>query len=68
MLVYKLKGNQLKWGLYRAIRLQEHGMIVVERVTKSRIWEQVDVDEMQFESRACRGMTDAIFTASQVQG
>jgi hypothetical protein len=38
----------MECGSYRAIKLLEHAMKVVERVLESKIKEQICFDEMQF--------------------
>jgi len=39
----------------------EHATKLVERIFKHRIWQQIDIDEMQF------GTSDAIFIVRQMQ-
>jgi hypothetical protein len=46
--VLKGKEDSLECGSYRAIKLLEHGLKVLERVMKKRIREQAKVDYMQF--------------------
>lgn len=46
--VFKGKGDPLVCGSYRAIKLLEHGMKVLERVLEKRMRAQVEIDEMQF--------------------
>ena len=65
--VYKGKGDPLECGSYRAIKLLEHAMKVVERVLEWRVREQVDIDKMQFGFTSGKGTTDAIFVVRQVQ-
>ena len=67
MPVYKGKGDPMECGSYRAIKLLEHAMKVVERVIERRIREQAHVDEMQFGFRSGSGTTDAIFILRQLQ-
>ena len=38
----------MKCGSYRGIKLLEHAMRVVERISEHRIWQQIEVDDMQF--------------------
>jgi len=45
--VYKGKEDPMKCGPYRGNKLLEHAMKVVERIFKHRIWQQIDVDNMQ---------------------
>ena len=53
-------------GSYRAIKLFEHGMKVMERVIECRLQEIVDVDAMQFGFMPGRGTTDLIFIDRQL--
>ena len=57
----------MECGSYRAIKVVEHGMKVVERVLEMRIREQVKIDEMQFGFTPGKSTTDAIFIVRQVQ-
>ena len=45
--VYKVKGDPMDCGSYRAIKLLEHSMKVVERVLEKKVRKMVNVDEMQ---------------------
>ena len=65
--VYKGKGDPLVCGSYRAIKLLEHLMKVLERVLEKRIRCQVSIDNMQFGFMPGKGTTDAIFIMRQVQ-
>jgi len=65
--LYKGKGDPLDCGSYRAIKLLEHGMKVLERVLEKRIRKKVKIDEMQFGFMPGRGTTDAIFIVRQLQ-
>ena len=65
--VFKGKGDPLECGSYRAIKLLEQAMKVVERVLEGRIREQVDIDKMQFGFSPGKGTTDAIFVIRQMQ-
>jgi len=46
--VYKGKGDPMECGSYRGIKLLEHAMKLVERISKYRIRQQFDIDDMQF--------------------
>ena len=46
--LYKEKGDPLDCGSYRAIKLLEHGMKVMERLSEKRIRKKVKIDEMLF--------------------
>ena len=64
---YKGKGDPLVCGSYRAIKLLEQLMKVLERVLEKRIRCQVSIDNMQFGFMHGKGTTDAIFIMRQVQ-
>jgi len=61
--IYKGKGDPMKCGSCRGIRLLEHGMKVVERIFEHRIRLQIEIDDMQFGFMKGKGTTDAIFMA-----
>jgi len=65
--IYKGKGDPMECGSYREIKLLEHAMKVVERIFEHRIWQQIEVDDMQFGFMKGKGTTDAIFTVRQMQ-
>ena len=52
---------------YRAVKLHEHGMKVVERVLENRLCRIVSVDEMQFGFMPERGTIDAVFMLRTLQ-
>jgi len=47
--------------------LLEHAMKVVERIFEDRIWQHIDIDDMQFGFMKGKGTTDAIFIVRQMQ-
>jgi len=57
----------MECGSYRGIKLLEHAMKVVERISEHRIRQQIKVDDMQFGFMKGKGTTDAIFTVRQMQ-
>jgi len=61
--------ENLVWcGSYREIRLLEQiSMRVVEGIFKRRVWQQIDIDDMQFGFMKGKGTNDAIFIARQIQ-
>ena len=65
--VYKGNGDQLVCGSYRAIKLLEQLMKVIERVLEKRIRCQVSIGNMQFGFMPGKGTTDVIFIMRQVQ-
>ena len=38
----------MDYGTYRGIKLSEHAMTVVKRISEQRIRQQNDIDDMQF--------------------
>ena len=66
MPVYKGKGDPLVCGLYRAIKLLEQPMKVLERVLVKKIRYQMSIDNMQFGFMPVKGTTDVIFITRQV--
>ena len=65
--VYEGMGDPMECGSYRGIKLLEHAMKVVERMCEHRIWQQIDVSDMQFGFRKGEGTTDASFIVRQMQ-
>lgn len=59
--VYKGKGNPLERESYRAIKVIEHGMKVIEWVLEIRLREQVKTDNMQFGFTPGKSTTYAVF-------
>jgi len=57
----------MECGFYRGVKLLEHAMKVTERIFKQRIWQQIDIDDMQFGFMKGKGTTDAIFIVRQMQ-
>ena len=49
------------------LKLLEHAMKVVERIFVHRIWQQIEVDDMQFGFMKGKGITDTIFAVRQMQ-
>jgi len=65
--VFKRKGDPIECGSYKAIKLLEHAMKVIERVFERRIRQKVKIDAMQFGFMPGKRTTDAIFTVRQMQ-
>ena len=65
--IYKCKGDRMKCGSYRGIKLLEHAMKVVERIFHHRIRQQIEVDDMQLGFVKAKVTIDAIFMARQMQ-
>jgi len=57
----------MECGSYKGIKLLEHAMKVVDRIFEYKIWQQIDIDDMQFGFMKGRGTTDAIFIVRQMQ-
>ena len=64
--IYKSKGDPMECGSYRAIKLFEHGMNVLERVLERRLRMKVNIDDMQFGFMLGKGTVDAIFHCKAV--
>ena len=67
MPVYKGKDDPLVCGSYRAIKLLEKPMKVLERVLEKRIRCQLSIDNIHFVFMPGKGTTDAIFIMRQEQ-
>ena len=65
--LFKGKGAALERGNYRALKLTDQVMKLLERVLDSYIRKMVNIDEMQFGFVPGRGTTDAIFIVRQLQ-
>ena len=65
--VYKEKSDPLVWGSYRAIKLLEQPMKVLERVLEKRIRCKVSNHNIQYGFMPGKGTTNAIFIMQQVQ-
>ena len=63
--IYKSKGDPMECGSYRGIKLLDHAMKVVERISEHRIRQQIEIDDMQFGFMKGKGTTDAIFMRMQ---
>ena len=59
--IYKGQGDPMECGSYRGIKL------LVERIFKHRIRQQIDIGDMQFGFMKGKGTTDAIFIVRQMQ-
>ena len=58
--VFKEK-DVMNCGLYRRVKLLEHGMKIIERVLERRIRALVDFDQAQFGFMPEKGTRDALF-------
>ena len=57
----------MECGSYRAVKLLEHGMKVLEGVLEKRLRQEVKIDDMQFGFMPGKGTVDAIFMVRQLQ-
>ena len=57
----------MECGSYRGIKLLEHAIKVVERIFEHKIWQQVEIDDMQYGFMKGKGTTNAIFIVRQTQ-
>ena len=65
--IFKGKGDLIECGSYRAVKLLEHGMKVLEGVLKKRLRRKMKIDDMQFGFVPDKGTMDAIFMVRQLQ-
>ena len=65
--IFKGKGDIRSCSCYRAVKLHEHGMKVVERVFGKRLCIIVSVDEMQFGLMPERKKIIALFILRRMQ-
>ena len=65
--VFKGKGDIRNCSCYRAVKLLEHDMKVVERVFEKKLSTIVSVDEMQFGFMPERGTIDAVYILRRMQ-
>ena len=65
--IFKGKGDPMECSSYRAVKLLEHGMKVLERVLEKRLRQKVKIDDMQFGFVPGKGTVDAIFMVRQLQ-
>ena len=65
--IFKGMGDIRNCSCYRALKLLEHGMKVVERVLEKRLHRIVSVDEMQFGFMPERGTIHAVFILRRLQ-
>ena len=65
--IFKGKGDPMECGSYRAVKLLEHGMKVLEGVLEKRLRQKVKIDDMQFGFVPGKGTVDAIFMVRQLQ-
>ena len=65
--IFKENGDIRKCDCYRAVKLLEHGMKVVERVLKKRPCGIVSVDKMQFGFMPERGIIDGVIILRRMQ-
>ena len=61
MPIFKGKGDVMNCGLYRGVKLLEHGMKIIERVLERIIRALVDFDEAQFGFMSGKGTINAVF-------
>ena len=55
-----MKGDPVKCGSFRGIKLLEHAVKVVERILEYKIRQWIDIHDMQFGFMEGKGTTDAI--------
>jgi len=57
----------MECGSYRGIKLLEHAMKVVERIFERRIWQQIEIDDMQFGYMKVKETTNTILIVRAMQ-
>ena len=65
--IFKGKGDIRNCSCYRAVKLLEHRMKVVERLLEKRLHIIVTVDEMQFVLMPERGTIDVVYILRRIQ-
>ena len=65
--IFKGKGDPMECDSYRAVKLLEYGMKVLERVWEERLRQKVKIDDMWFGFVPGKGTVDAIFMVRQLQ-
>ena len=65
--MYKGKGDSIMCGSYRAIKLLDQPMKILERLMEKKIRYQVSINNMQFGFMPGKGTTDTIFIMRQIQ-
>ena len=65
--IFKGKGDPMEYGPYRAVKLLEHGMKVLEGVLEKRLRQKMKIDDMQFGFVPAKGTVDVIFMVRQLQ-
>ena len=65
--LYKGNGDALDRGNYRALKLTEQAMKILEMIVDGLIRQVVSIDDSQFGFVPGRGTTDAIFVVRQLQ-
>ena len=65
--IFKRTGDIRNCSCYRAVKLLEYGMKVVERMLEKSLHRIVTVDEMQFGFMPERGTIDAVYILRRLQ-
>ena len=65
--IFKWKGDIWNCSCYRAVKLLEHGIKVVERVLEKRLCSIVTFDEMKYGFMPERGTINAVFILRRMQ-
>ena len=64
--IFKEKGDVRSCNTYRAVKVFEHAMNIVERVLEKKIRELVNIDSIQFGFMHGRGTPDALFVVRRM--
>ena len=65
--IFKGKGDVVRCGSYRGVKLLEHAMKIVEKVQERRLRTLVNLNKMQFGFMPGRRTVDAIFIVRRMQ-
>ena len=65
--IFKRNRDTTNCGMYRGVKLLEHGMTLVENALDKRLRKIVIVDGMQFSFMPGKGTIDAVFILRRIQ-
>ncbi|XP_068741970.1 uncharacterized protein [Montipora capricornis] len=65
--IFKGKGDAMRCGAYRGVKLLEHAMKIIEKVLERTLQCMVIVDKMQFSVMPSKGTIDAVFILRRLQ-
>ena len=65
--IYKVKGDVMNCESYKRIKLLEVTMKIVKKVLEKRIWNIINLDELQFGFMLRKGKVDAHFVLKRMK-